>query len=160
MLIYSYMFLYDMIKTNNDRLPKWVSLALVLSALIAVMVIGYVWHHPQKTTSIGTTERLTEKIDQDLVQKAYSWSDVIPAHPPFEIVQKSDKTLTVFMKLNIEPSGRMTIHCNWDSCNIRNATNYVYDTLIEDGYLDNQTVKIMVNNGFQVFNGTVYDLRG
>jgi len=146
-----------------SKVPEWVELGVVVGIIISVMVVGYYLGHPDKHQTIGhpiTNESIDQNANKGILPVAYGFSDIIPAHPPFTIVQNHDKTLAVLLKLYIGPNGRMTVHCDFESCNIRNATNYIYDELIDSNYMDNQTVKIMVNNQYQVFNGTVYDLRG
>ena len=141
-------------------------LAIGIVVIIAVLSTGFlIWEKSTKTTTeSATTTTVTPKANETIEnywtvepKKAFGWSDVIPLHPNFTVGQDGNITKVIIEQ---PASNRITEHCNWDSCNIRNATNYIYDAMIGDGYMDNETVKILVNDKFTVFNGTVYDLRG
>ena len=56
-------------KTKEDRLPRWVSIGLVLAGIIAVMAVGYYFRHSETPAvqPIGqyNGREMSEKIDQD-----------------------------------------------------------------------------------------------
>ena len=56
-----------MIKHNNDRLPKWVSVGILIAAIAAVVGIGYMRNHSRETAIVQPIGHniTTEKIDQN-----------------------------------------------------------------------------------------------